>query len=394
MSQDILVINCGSSSIKFAVMNPREETAKLTGLAERLGAEDAAISFKIQDKKTHLPLAHAQHQQALAAVFEQLKSLSMMDSIVAVGHRVVHGGENFSESVLINDKRLEQLRELNHLAPLHNPVNLIGIEESLKHLGTLPQIAVFDTAFHQTMPEKAFLYAIPLEYYRNQGIRKYGFHGTSYRFITQKAAELLGKAPSECCLLAAHLGNGCSAAAICNGKSVDTSMGLTPLEGLVMGTRSGDVDPSLHQHLAQELKTSLEDITNTLNKASGLLGLSGISNDMRTLEAAMNKGDSRATLAIDAFCFKAARYLCALAASLPRIDALIFTGGIGENSPVIREKILSHMTILGFAVDGQLNSQHGDKQGRITTESSTLALKVATNEEWMIAQDALGFVNR
>lgn len=393
MSQDILVINCGSSSIKFAVMNPREETAKLTGLAERLGSEDAAIRFKIQDKKTQLPLAQAQHQQALACVFDQLKSLNMMDQVVAVGHRVVHGGENFSESVLINDKRLEQLRELNHLAPLHNPVNLIGIEESLKHLGTLPQIAVFDTAFHQTMPQEAFLYAIPLEYYRNLGIRKYGFHGTSYRFITQKTAELLGKAPSECCLLAAHLGNGCSAAAICDGKSVDTSMGLTPLEGLVMGTRSGDVDPSLHQHLAQELNTSLESITQTLNKASGLLGLSGISNDMRTLEDAMNNGDSRATLAIDAFCFKAARYLCALAASLPRIDALIFTGGIGENSPVIREKILSHMKILGFAVDTQLNSQHGDKQGRITTEASTLALQVATNEEWMIAQDALGFVN-
>jgi acetate kinase len=392
MSHEILVINCGSSSIKFAVINPKNEATEISGLAERLASAEARIITKHQGKKTTTPLANADHKAALSAVFDLLETQGILGKVVAVGHRVVHGGEYFSESVTLDDKRLAQLKEISHLAPLHNPVNIIGIEASIQRLPKLPQVAVFDTAFHQTMPQEAFLYAVPLEYYRKYGVRRYGFHGTSYRYITRKAAELIGKAPGECGFLAAHLGNGCSAAAIRDGKSVDTSMGLTPLEGLMMGTRSGDVDPSLHQYLASHLDLTLDQVTETLNKSSGLLGLSTLSNDMRTLEEAMLAGDTKATLAIDTFCFKTARYLCSLAASLSHIDALIFTGGIGENGPIIREKILSHMGILGFEVDFELNQQQGDKLGRITTKSSTLALRVNTDEELMIAQDALAFV--
>ncbi len=389
MSNNILVINCGSSSIKFAVIDPKREITSVSGLAERLGEEAAQVIVKQNGKKKNLPLPGGDHDQAIATILSHIEGLGLLQDIVAVGHRVVHGGENFSESIVLDEKRLSQLKEISHLAPLHNPVNLLGIETTTKHLPKLPQVAVFDTAFHQTMPQEAFLYAVPFEYYREYGVRRYGFHGTSYRYVSRKAAELIGKAPSECSFLAAHLGNGCSAAAIYEGKSVDTSMGLTPLEGLVMGTRSGDVDPGLHQYLASQLGVSLDEVMNILNKKSGLLGLSGISNDMRTLEDAMLAGDTKATLAIDTFCFKVARYLCGLAASLPYIDALIFTGGIGENGPIIRAKILDHMQVLGFKVDPELNDVQGDKQGRITTEDSTLALRVQTDEELMIAQDTL-----
>jgi len=306
---------------------------------------------------------------------------------VGVGHRVVHGGEIFSESQLISPENLTQLESLNHLAPLHNPVNLLGIQAIFKLLPELPQVAVFDTAFHQTLPESAYLYAIPYEHYQEHNVRRYGFHGTSYRYVSQEAAKRLNKPLEDCNFLIAHLGNGCSACAVKGGKSVDTSMGLTPLEGLAMGTRSGDVGPGLLPYLSERLNCSIDEVMEILNKKSGLLGLSGLSNDMREIQQAAESGDLRANLAIEVFAFKIARYLGALAVSLPTIDALVFTGGIGENDRLTRSLVLEHLPILGFEIDGELNQTNGNEIGQITQTNSTLAMVVATDEERMIALD-------
>jgi acetate kinase len=284
------------------------------------------------------------------------------------------------------------LAQLHHLAPLHNPVNLLGISAIQSLLPQLPQVAVFDTAFHQSLPETAFLYGVPLELYQEYGVRRYGFHGTSFRYVSQKAAQLINKPIAEANFLIAHLGNGCSACAIKAGKSVDTSMGLTPLEGLMMGTRSGDIDPGLVDFLCQRLNLPVTDVMDSLNKKSGLLGISGISNDMREIQQAAQGGDARANLAVELFAFKIARYLGALAVSLPSIDALIFTGGIGENDRLTRSLVLEHLAILGFKLDGMLNQKNGDDTGKISTSNSTLAMVVATNEELMIAMDTQALV--
>ncbi|MFT5592531.1 MAG: acetate kinase [Oceanicoccus sp.] len=382
-----LVLNCGSSSLKFAVLQPQSGECAIQGLAERLGSNQASISYQINNTKNRIELTDGGHQGAIAAVIELLKANNLLDSIKGVGHRVVHGGEAFSESLLITNENLEQLETLSHLAPLHNPVNLLGIQAINALLPQLPQVAVFDTAFHQTLPEAAYLYALPYELYEQHDVRRYGFHGTSYRYVSEKGASILGKPLNESHFLIAHLGNGCSACAVRNGESVDTSMGLTPLEGLAMGTRSGDVDPGLMPFLCERLNISTSDVMDILNKKSGLLGLSGISNDMREIQQAAEQGDIRANLAIEVFAFKIARYLGALAVSLPRIDALIFTGGIGENDRFTRSLILEHLAILGFEIDGELNQTNGDDDGRITTASSTLAMVIATNEELMIAKD-------
>ena len=382
-----LVLNCGSSSLKFAVLQPLTGDCAIQGLAERLGSDQASISYQVNETKHKILLTQGDHQGAISAVIELLKEQALLQSIKGVGHRVVHGGEAFSESLLINADNLKQLKTLSHLAPLHNPVNLLGIEAINTLLPELPQIAVFDTAFHQTLPEAAYLYALPYEYYEKHDVRRYGFHGTSYRYVSEKSASILNKPLNESHFLIAHLGNGCSACAIRNGVSVDTSMGLTPLEGLAMGTRSGDVDPGLMPFLCERLNISTSKVMDILNKKSGLLGLSGISNDMRELQQAAEQGDVRANLAIEVFAFKIARYLGALAVSLPKIDALIFTGGIGENDRFTRSLILEHLSILGFEIDGQLNKTNGDERGRISTQSSPIAMVVATNEELMIAKD-------
>ncbi|MGR6873006.1 acetate/propionate family kinase [Pseudomonas sp. HK3] len=382
-----LVLNCGSSSLKFAVLQPQTGQCAIQGLAERLGSDQASVSYQLNDSKSHITLTNGDHQSAISAVIELLKQNALLDSITGVGHRVVHGGEAFSESLLITADNLKQLETLSHLAPLHNPVNLLGIKAINALLPELPQVAVFDTAFHQTLPEAAYLYALPYEYYQEHDVRRYGFHGTSYRYVSEKSASILGKPINDSHFLIAHLGNGCSACAVRNGESVDTSMGLTPLEGLAMGTRSGDVDPGLMPFLCERLNISTNDVMNILNKKSGLLGLSGTSNDMREIQQAAEQGDVRANLAIEVFAFKIARYLGALAVSLPRIDALVFTGGIGENDRFTRALILEHLSILGFEVDGKLNKTNGDERGQITTENSTLAMVVATNEELMIAKD-------
>lgn len=385
----ILVINCGSSSIKFAVINPVDQHSPIQGLAERLNSEQAALTIETADDKTTLDLEkNSGHDRALKAVIEQLKQQGLLDSLKAVGHRVVHGGEAFSESMIIEDSNIETLKSLNHLAPLHNPVNILGIETLQALLPSLPQVAVFDTAFHQTLPEAAYLYALPYELYKNDGVRRYGFHGTSYRYVSQAASQRLGKSSDDCHLLIAHLGNGCSACAVSGGKSVDTSMGLTPLEGLAMGTRCGDVDPGLIEFLANRHNLKLEEVMNILNKQSGLLGISGSSNDMRSIQQAAEQGDERATLAIEVFAFKVARYLGALAVSLPRIDALVFTGGIGENDRLSRCLILEHLKVLGFELDGEKNQNNGGESGIISKDGSTTTLVIPTNEELMIAMDS------
>jgi len=391
-ASNILVLNCGSSSLKFAVIAPQDKHSLIQGLAERLGSNQATLSYEFNNEKHTIPLSQGDHQDAIGSVVERLKRLNFIESLSGVGHRVVHGGETFSHSQIINQQNLETLKQLSHLAPLHNPVNVLGIEILLKLLPQLTQVAVFDTAFHQSLPEPAFLYALPYELYQQHSVRRYGFHGTSYRYVSQEAARRLNKNLDESHFLIAHLGNGCSACAVKNGQSVDTSMGLTPLEGLAMGTRSGDVDPGLFPYLAERLNISMSDVMDILNKKSGLLGLSGMTNDMREIQQAAEQGDVRANLAIEVFAFKIARYLGALAISLPKIDALVFTGGIGENDRLTRSLVLEHLTLLGFEIDGQLNQTNGNSIGRITSEKSTLAMVVATNEELMIAQDTYSLI--
>jgi acetate kinase len=387
-SQAVLVINCGSSSLKFAVIEPQSGHVGHHGLAERLGT--ASADWVIDDAPSEALPAGADHGVALDRILERVSG----DLIVAVGHRVVHGGERFSESVLLNDEVTAQIDACTPLAPLHNPANLLGIREARARFPGLPQVAVFDTAFHHGMPAKAFHYAVPYEWYERHGLRRYGFHGTSHRFVAEEAAQRLGRPLAELMLVTAHLGNGCSACAISEGKSVDTTMGLTPLEGLVMGTRSGDVDPNLHEFLATQSGLSLAQITELLNKKSGLLGLSGESNDMRTLLEARERGSARAGLAIEVFCYRLAKAVLGLGAGLERIDALVFTGGIGEHAAEIRAQTLRQLRVLGANVDDELNADHGrGSDGRITHKGSgLLALVVPTNEELVIAREAARFL--
>ena len=382
-SRSILVINCGSSSLKLALVEPETGNVQSHGLAERLGTAQA--SFRI-DERAAAPLgAEAGHAEALDRMLTELGP----GSVAAVGHRVVHGGEAFSDSVVLDDAAIARIEACSELAPLHNPGNLRGIRAALERYPTLAHVAVFDTAFHHTVPPKAYLYAIPYELYQKHKIRRYGFHGTSHRYVAGEAARRLGKPAAEVELVTAHLGNGCSAAAVRGGQSVDTTMGLTPLEGLVMGTRSGDVDPNLHEFLAEHSRRSLGEVTDLLNRQSGLLGLSGSSNDMRTLLAASARGDARAKIAIDVFCYRLAKAILGLGAALDRIDALVFTGGIGEHAAPVRAQTLAELRLLEPVLDAALNAEHGaSSNGRITQERSKLrALVVPTNEELVIARE-------
>ena len=387
----VLVINSGSSSLKFSLIDSLSETVLAQGLAEALGDEKACLHISTGDHpKETVAIPGASHPEAMTAVLERIDG----SLVGAVGHRVVHGGEAFSGSVRIDPSTLAAIRECVPLAPLHNPANLAGIEAAQEKFPLLPHIAVFDTAFHQTMPRHAYLYALPYDLYQDHKVRRYGFHGTSHRYVSGETARILGRDPADLQIITAHLGNGCSACAVRNGVSMDTTMGFTPLEGLVMGTRSGDIDPNLHEFLAKTLGKTLEEIISMLNRESGLLGISGISNDMRTLAEAAEKGSERASLAIDVFCYRLAKALLALTAGLDRIDALVFTGGIGENSAPVRAKTLSFMKILHPSLDESLNAQHGrSSKGQITTpDSGLLALVVPTNEELVIAREASQFL--
>ncbi|MCF6440830.1 acetate kinase [Pseudoalteromonas luteoviolacea] len=390
-SSHVLVLNCGSSSLKFAIIDSSSAKEHLSGLAERLGEESPQIKYKVNGQKHIISLSNGEaHEVAINKLVELVKSLKLDQQLVAVGHRVVHGGEHFTKSALIDDTVLEAIKQTATLAPLHNPANLLGIEAATEAFSTLPQIAVFDTAFHQTMDATAFLYALPYELYEKHSIRRYGFHGTSHYYVSAQAIEQLGLGDQSSKVVTAHLGNGCSVCAVKNGKSVDTSMGLTPLEGLVMGTRSGDIDPGLFAYLVNQLGYSAAQIDTLLNKESGLLGISELSNDCRTIEESASQGHEKAKLALDIFCFRLAKQIASFAVPLGGIDALVFTGGIGENSDVIRASVVNQLSFLGFQLNNERNlAARFGSEGVITEGSSTpIAMVIPTNEELVIAQDA------
>ncbi|KAA8734504.1 acetate kinase [Acinetobacter qingfengensis] len=378
---NILVINCGSSSIKFALLL-EDQHFRIQGLAENLGTAEARIKgVTIGEEKFEMPLPHADHKQALEVALTRLKHYKPE----AIGHRVVHGGE-ITEAQLINDEVIQHIKQTSALAPLHNPAHIVGIEATLELFPDLPQVAVFDTAFHQSMPEKAYRYALPKNLYTDYGVRRYGFHGTSHAYVSERASTLAGQ-KNQGGWLVAHLGNGSSTCAVWNGKSVDTSMGLTPLEGLCMGTRSGDVDPSLHQFLAKNLGWDLERIDKMLNRESGLLGISGLSNDMRTLVEAADNGNHDAALAIEVFVYRLAKSLAAMSCGLPEISGLIFTGGIGENSAYIRERVVKSLPHFGFSIDQNQNDHARGKEIRIDQGQGPQIWVIPTDEEGRIAHE-------
>ncbi len=385
---NILVLNCGSSSAKFAVIEPSTGEEKVSGLAQRLGSPHATLDWRVDGQRHSRILHHADHGAALRAVGELLVELGLAETIAGVGHRVVHGGARFSGSIPVTPEVIDKIRECIPLGPLHNPPNLLGIEIAKELYPALPQVAVFDTAFHQTMPPRAYLYAVPYEWFEKHEVRRYGFHGTSHRYVSQKAVQQLGLDPEDHAIVTAHLGNGCSLAAVRNGQSMDTTMGLTPLDGVVMGTRSGSIDPSIIAHMKRALGRSADDVMDALNKRSGLLGISGLSNDMRALQEAADAGHERAALAIDKFCHSVAKAAAGMFVSLGRVDALVFTGGIGENAVQVRARIVEELGFAGFALDPHVNASHGKAQrGRITRSTSPMAAVIPTNEELMIATD-------
>jgi len=385
--EEILVLNAGSSSLKCARIEARSGRVLESALAERLGDTSARITLRLDAQVERDEVAGLDHAQALRRVLERFDTTR----VLAVGHRVVHGGEAFRASTLVDDAVLEQIESLSSLAPLHNPSNALCIREARRLMPRLPQAAVFDTAFHQSMPPESYLYAVPYHLYEKHRLRRYGFHGSSHRFVAGGAAELLGRPLESLELVTAHLGNGCSACAVRRGESVDTTMGLTPLEGLVMGTRSGDIDPNVFTFLAEHTGATLEEIASLLNHESGLLGLSGISNDMRSVLEREARGDARARLAVLVFCQRLAKAVLGLCAAFGRLDALVFTGGIGENAARVRELTLARLGVLGLKLDPALNAEHGKSSGgRITTADSRVpALVVPTNEELIIARETL-----
>tara|TARA_R110001592_G_scaffold17146_2_gene72717 strand:- start:819 stop:2033 length:1215 start_codon:yes stop_codon:yes gene_type:complete len=385
----ILVLNCGSSSLKFSLIKPENGETLLSGLAERLLSEQASIKINVKGQKKHTAIPHPfDHRTAIMALVDSLVSQQLNLQICAIGHRVVHGGEHYCMPTLITDEVKNTISNLSQLAPLHNPANLMGINAAEMVFTDVPQVAVFDTAFHQTMPEKTYIYGIPYALYQEHGIRRYGFHGTSHYFVAQQAAKTLDKTINESNFISAHLGNGCSVTAIKNGKSVDTSLGLTPLEGVMMGTRSGDVDAGIIFHLINQLGYTTAQVSHLLHKESGLLGVSGLSNDCREIEEAWLKDKNpRAKLALDIFCYRVAKSIASFTASLTSIDALIFTGGIGENSTLIRANIIDQLSLLNFFVASDKNQACCfGKAGNINAENSRPILVIPTNEEWVIAE--------
>ncbi|MDX5377922.1 MAG: acetate kinase [Halomonas sp.] len=382
MNASVLVINCGSSSIKYALVPSAPGQPRLAGLAERLGSSDARLKgIDSRGDAFSQALGDADHTRALEAILHRLEG----QRPIAVGHRIVHGGEHFTRAALIDDDVVAAIERTAALAPLHNPANLAGVKATRRLFPGLPQVAVFDTAFHQTLPPRAYRYALPEALYHDHGIRRYGFHGTSHAYVSQRADTLSGLEGGG--WLTAHLGNGCSTCAIWQGQSFDTSMGLTPLEGVAMGTRSGDVDPGLHAHLARQLGWPLERIDEVLNRESGLLGLSGLTNDMRELEAAEAHGHPGAALAIEVFCYRIAKSLAALSCALPRLDGLVFTGGIGENSARVRERVISLLPHFGLQLNRTVNSETiRGREGRIDAGGRQLWV-IPTDEEGQIATE-------
>ena len=396
---NILVINCGSSSLKFQLIDAETEKLIAKGLCERIGIEGSQMTYTPtggEKQKQAVPMLD--HKAAIKLVLEALTDLSFgaikdLKEIGAVGHRIVHGGEKFAASTLIDENVLEAIRECNDLAPLHNPANLIGIEACQALMPGVPMAAVFDTAFHQTMPEEAYLYGIPYHYYENYKIRRYGFHGTSHSYVSREAAKLLGRPYEELKLIVCHLGNGASVSAVKNGRCVDTSMGLTPLEGLIMGTRSGDLDPAIIEFLCNREKKEVHEILNVLNKESGVLGLSGgFSSDFRDLEDAYQEGQENAVRTMKAFAYRVVKYIGAYTAAMNGVDAICFTAGLGENSPFIRNMICEYLGYLGIALDQKANGKRGENILISTPDSRTKVLVIPTNEELAIARETYALV--
>ena len=389
----ILVINCGSSSLKFQLIDSVSEEVIGKGLCERIGI-DGRISFTPEGKdKITKDTAIPDHNKAIELVIEALTDpengvIKGLDEIDAVGHRIVHGGEKFTKSVIIDDEVIKAIEEVSDLAPLHNPANLIGIRACQKAMSGVPMVAVFDTAFHQTMPSEAFLYGIPYSFYEKYKIRRYGFHGTSHSYVSKRAAEMLSKDYSDLKTIVCHLGNGASVSAVKNGKCVDTSMGLTPLEGLIMGTRSGDIDPSVVEFIMKKEGIDASEAVNILNKKSGVLGLSGdVSSDFRDLEDGYNKGNEGCIRAINTFCYRVAKYIGAYAAAMDGVDCICFTAGVGENGPLVRNIICERLSYLGVEIDKEANEVHGKEKVVSTPSSKVKVLVVPTNEELAIARD-------
>lgn len=395
----ILVINCGSSSLKFQLIDSETEAVAAKGLCERIGMEGSKLIYTPaggEKQETEAPMED--HKKAVSLVIDALTDkktgvLSSLSEIDAVGHRLVHGGEKFASSTLINEEVITAITECNDLAPLHNPANLIGINACQELMPGVPQAGVFDTAFHQTMPEKAYLYGIPYEYYEKYRIRRYGFHGTSHSYVSKRAAEMLGKDYGDAKIIVCHLGNGASVSAIKNGKCVDTSMGLTPLEGLMMGTRSGDIDPAIVEFLAHKEDLSIDEIMSILNKKSGMYGLSGyLSSDSRDLHAASDEGKPEGIRTIKTYCYRVAKYIGAYTAAMNGVDAICFTAGIGENSPETREEVCEYLGYLGIAIDAEQNKKRGEDVVISTADSRVKVMVIPTNEELAIARETAALV--
>jgi acetate kinase len=383
----VLVLNSGSSSVKLALLDPVTGNRTVTALAERVGGEDTVVRLRRHaDEQADAP-ADGSHRGVIRHLLAALTE-DELSAVTGVGHRVVHGGRQFSSSVLIDDRVVVTLNELTGLAPLHMPGNLAGIDAARSELPDRPQAAVFDTAFHHSMPPHAYRYAVPAGWYEQHAVRRYGFHGTSHRYVSGRAAELLDRPIESLRMVTVHLGNGCSATAVRDGVSVDTTMGLTPLEGLVMGTRSGDVDPGALGYIGERLGLDLAGVLDALNTRSGLLGLSEISNDMRSVEEAARNGSATAALAVEVFCYRVAKAVGALAVALGRLDAVVLTGGIGEHSATVRSATLAHLGLLGITEDAEANAGHGERTGgRISAAGSVPVLVVPTDEELVIARD-------
>jgi acetate kinase len=392
VANKIIAINAGSSSLKFQLFDMPEETVITKGLIERIGLDNAVFNISVNGEKKEEVTDIPDHEVAVKMLLDKLTGFGIigsLDEIQGIGHRVVHGGEVFNESVLITDEVIEKIGELSDLAPLHNPANLTGIKAFKSVLPNVPAVAVFDTAFHQSMPESSFLYSLPYEYYEEFGIRKYGFHGTSHKYVSERAAEMLGRPKEQVRLISCHLGNGASIAAIEGGKSIDTSMGFTPLAGVAMGTRSGNIDPALIPFIMEKTGSTAEEVLNILNKKSGMLGVSGFSSDLRDIEQQASEGNQRAELALEVFANRIHKYIGSYASRMYGVDAIVFTAGIGENSTLVREKVLQGLEFMGVYWDPARNNVRGEETFINYPHSPVKVMVIPTNEEVMIARDVV-----
>lgn len=394
----ILVINCGSSSLKYQLIHSDSEEVLAKGLCERIGIDGSMITYQpAGGEKESACFPMPTHKQAVKKVLDALTNensgvIKSLKEVGAVGHRVAHGGEAFTEAALITEEAIKAIEDCSDLAPLHNPANLIGIRACRELMPGIPMVAVFDTAFHQTMPDKSYLYGLPYEYYEKYKVRRYGFHGTSHSYVSKRAAQILGKPYGSLKTVVCHLGNGSSISAVLNGKSIDTSMGLTPLEGLVMGTRSGDVDPGVMQFLMHKENMDIDEMLDILNKKSGILGMSGVSSDFRDVKNAAGSGNKKAAIALDSFAYRVAKYVGAYTAAMGGVDAIVFTAGVGENDHVTRKKICDYLSFLGIGIDEEANEKRGQEVLISTPDSRVAVLVIPTNEELAIARETIAMV--